>query len=97
MGFTHVLGTDPSHKMIDQANAELLKDRVDDEQIKYTVLRAEEVDSFLARKSVGLITAGVAAHWFDQSRVWPGLSTVLAPGGTIAFWVSGYLHLRQPN
>ncbi|KAG8926058.1 hypothetical protein FRC02_009222, partial [Tulasnella sp. 418] len=95
LGFTKVIGADPSHKMVDQARAELSKDGIDSEKIQFSVIRAEEVDSVLAPESVGLITAGVAAHWFDQAKIWPVLSKVLAPGGTVAFWGYGEFRIKD--
>ncbi|KAG8957233.1 hypothetical protein FRC03_010354 [Tulasnella sp. 419] len=92
LGFTNVIGTDPSAKMIDQANNEL---QTNEKEIRYMISKAEEVDAVLPPHSVDLITAGQAAHWFDHDRLWPALSRVLKPGGLVAFW--GYAEFRLPG
>ncbi|KAG8922226.1 hypothetical protein FRC02_012063 [Tulasnella sp. 418] len=55
LGFTNVIGTDPSAKMIDQANNEL---QTNEKEIRYMISKAEEVDAVLPPHSVDLITAG---------------------------------------
>ena len=42
---------------------------------------------FLKDKSVDLVVAAEAAHWFDYDQTWPELARVVKPGGTIAFWL----------
>ncbi len=42
---------------------------------------------FLMDESVDLVVAGQAAHWFDQSMIFPEMSRILRENGTLAFWV----------
>lgn len=41
---------------------------------------------FVEDHTVDMVVAGQAAHWFDQSRLFPELKRVMRPGGTLAFW-----------
>lgn len=53
---------------------------------KITVKQANAEDlSFLADKSVDMVVAGQAAHWFNYAKVWPELARVVKPGGSLAF------------
>ena len=53
--------------------------------ITYRQAGAEDL-SFIADRSLDLVVAGQAAHWFDYHRVWPELKRTLRKGGTLAFW-----------
>ncbi|KAG8531595.1 uncharacterized protein KY384_003225 [Bacidia gigantensis] len=54
-----------------------------------------EILPFLRDKSVDMIVAGQAAHWFDPSRFWPEMKRIVRPGGTAAFW--GYTDPAFPG
>lgn len=54
---------------------------------KITLRQAGAEDlSFLSDKSIDLVVAGQAAHWFDYSKAWPELARVIKTGGSLAFW-----------
>ncbi|KDQ08728.1 hypothetical protein BOTBODRAFT_37728, partial [Botryobasidium botryosum FD-172 SS1] len=104
--FQHVIGVDPSQKMITQAQSQsqapsspssepgsAVVAARDVGSLNYRVGNAEEL-SFLEDESVDLITAGQAAHWFKYDELWPELARVLKRGGSIAFW--GYSEFRLP-
>ncbi|TQS31965.1 hypothetical protein Golomagni_07738, partial [Golovinomyces magnicellulatus] len=78
--FGKVYATDPSPGMV----AQTTKTTTDP---KITVKQANAEDlSFLPDKSVDMVVAGQAAHWFDYSKTWPELARVVKPGGSLAFW-----------
>ncbi|EPQ30926.1 uncharacterized protein PFL1_01824 [Pseudozyma flocculosa PF-1] len=105
--FDRVIGLDPSKKMVDAAirpesssiPAELRSDANEGGRgrlgtLEYRQGTAEELD-FLPEQSVDLIAAGQAAHWFKYDRLWPALSRVLKPGGSVCFW--GYPDMYLPD
>lgn len=79
--FDRVVGTDPSPGMIKQAmeqsralsNAEFAEG-------------SAESTAFLGDRSVDLVVAGQAAHWFDYPKLWLEMERLLRKGGTVAFW-----------
>ncbi|KAG8847462.1 hypothetical protein FRB96_001603 [Tulasnella sp. 330] len=83
--FKSVMGTDPSKGMITQAREQATRSEYA-ERMTFAVCAAEEVSSLVESGSVDLVIAGQAVHWFDQKRIWPEVSKVLKPGGTVAFW-----------
>ena len=64
--FDHVVGTDPSDGMIEQARRSNLNQ--DCANLVFRNSSAENLD-FLTNESVDLIVAGQAAHWFDTERL----------------------------
>ena len=54
-------------------------------KVSYVQSSAEAL-GFLEDKSVDMVTAAQAAHWFDQSKLWPELARVVREGGSVAFW-----------
>lgn len=100
--FETALGLDASDGMIKTA-ANLGGTTRIGSPIRYHVSGASELGSNLdppiADKSVDLITAATAAHWFDMSQFWPRAARILKPGGTVAIWImaSGYVHPTQPG
>ncbi|KAF6803247.1 ubie coq5 [Colletotrichum sojae] len=78
--FDRVIAIDPSAGMVKQA-AELTKDP----KITFRQVGSEDL-SFVEGRSVDLVVAGQAAHWFDYKKVWPQLARVVKSGGTLAFW-----------
>ncbi len=77
--FDLVIATDPS--------AEQLSNATRHERIEYRVARAES--SGLAARSVDLITAAQALHWFDVKSFFAEAKRVLVKDGAIAVWGYG--------
>ncbi|KAJ7504335.1 S-adenosyl-L-methionine-dependent methyltransferase [Mycena galericulata] len=94
LGFPRVTGVDPSPKMIEQATAFAAGLGVEGVELNFVTSPAENL-KFVGDKSVDLVIAAQAAHWFDWDRMWPELSRVLKYGGTAAFWV--YSDFRLPQ
>ena len=74
--FKHVLATDASSSQIEHATP--------DPRIDYRVCPAESCD--LDDRSVDLVTAAQALHWFDRPRFWTEVRRVLRRNGVIAVW-----------
>jgi SAM-dependent methyltransferase len=74
--FIRVVATDASSDQIAQGIAH--------ERIEYRVERAEDV-SFEPR-SVDLVTAATAVHWFDLEPFYTVVRRVVRPGGVLAVW-----------
>lgn len=53
--------------------------------VKFRQAFAEDLD-FVEDRSLDLVVAGQAAHWFDFGKVWPELQRKLRTGGTLAFF-----------
>nr|GAT45722.1 S-adenosyl-L-methionine-dependent methyltransferase [Mycena chlorophos] len=94
LGFARVTGVEPGEKMIGQAKtfAASLGER--GEALSFVQGPAEDL-AFLADRSVDLVVSAQAAHWFDWHRLWPELSRVLRPAGTVALWI--YSDFRLPE
>ncbi|GKT45337.1 trans-aconitate decarboxylase 1 [Colletotrichum spaethianum] len=78
--FGRVIAIDPSAGMVKQA-----ADSTQDPKITFRQASSEDL-SFVEDKSVDLVVAGQAAHWFNYAKVWPELARVVRSGGTLAFW-----------
>lgn len=92
-----MIGVDPSEGMISAAKSSvsaLTDSNASPSPIEYRVGSAENLD-WVKDKSVDLITAGQAAHWFKHDNVYAELLRVLKPGGTVAYW--GYSYLFLPD
>jgi SAM-dependent methyltransferase len=76
--FSRVIATDPSSAQIEKATQR--------QNIEYRVARAE--NSGLPARSVDLVTAAQALHWFDPRAFFTEATRVLKPDGAIA--VFGY-------
>lgn len=92
--FMHAIGLDPSEGMITTARSlEGISSSSISEPIRFEISTAEELGSNISPRiaddSVDLVTAAVAAHWFDMSRFWPSAARVLKSGGTVALWTAG--------
>jgi SAM-dependent methyltransferase len=74
--FRHVTGTDASASQIESAMSHV--------NVTYRVGPAER--SSLNDRSMDLVTAAQAVHWFDQPRFWSEVRRVLRPRGVIAIW-----------
>ncbi|EMD36616.1 hypothetical protein CERSUDRAFT_84797 [Gelatoporia subvermispora B] len=104
--FKHIIGVEPSERMIAQATQALQTrstfDSDGNAKADYASLAsrtrlvhgsAESLD-FLEEGSVDLIVSAQAAHWFDWTRLWPEAARVLRRGGSLAVW--GYSEFRLP-
>ncbi|KAM5432481.1 trans-aconitate methyltransferase 1 [Microsporum canis] len=78
--FKKVYGIDPSAGMIEQA-----KNMTTEQNVEFVQAAAESLP-FIEDKSVDLVVAGVAAHWFNYPPLFAELQRVMKPGGTLAFW-----------
>jgi len=74
--FTRVIATDASAAQIAQAEPH--------PRVSYRVAPAEACG--LEDRSVDLVTAAQAVHWFDRPRFWAEARRVLRPRGVVAFW-----------
>ncbi|OCH88058.1 S-adenosyl-L-methionine-dependent methyltransferase [Obba rivulosa] len=105
--FKHIVGIDPSERMITQAsqalqahnsalnsdNSALVENTPLASRVRFVQGPAESLD-FLEDGSVDLIVSAQAAHWFDWARLWPEAARVLRKGGSLAVW--GYSEFRLP-
>lgn len=74
--FAHVIATDASDAQIEHAAPH--------PRVTYRVAAAEQCG--LEDRSVDLVTAAQAVHWFDRPRFWAEARRVLRPKGVIAVW-----------
>lgn len=74
--FTTVVATDPSQKQLESASAHA--------GVVYALGGAERAP--LADRSVDLVTAAQAFHWFDQPAFFRECRRVLKPRGVVAIW-----------
>ena len=74
--FAHVIATDASEAQIAHATPH--------PRVTYFVAPAEA--SNLDDRSVDLVTAAQAVHWFDRPRFWAEARRVLRPKGVVAVW-----------
>ena len=77
--YAHVVGTDISPQQLEQAKTH--------PAVEYRI--GDEGTSHQADRSVDLITAAQAAHWFDLPRFFGEARRVLKPGGIVAIWGYG--------
>ncbi len=74
--FAKVTATDPSSQQLEHA--------LPHPRVEYRIAPAEA--SGLADRSVDLVAAAQAFHWFDFDRFFAEARRVLAPGGAVALW-----------
>jgi SAM-dependent methyltransferase len=84
--FDHVIATDVSSAQLRHARRHPC--------IDYRVSRAEE--SGLPEKSVDLVVAAAAIHWFDLTRFYEEVRRVIRPGGVLAAWTYHVAHVDPP-
>ena len=81
--FRAVVATDASAQQLSRAEPT--------EGIQYRVAPAEQ--SGIAASSVDLVTVAQALHWFDRERFFAEAQRVLRPGGIVACWCYGLMHV----
>ena len=81
--FRRVIGTDASGTMLDQAQPH--------PSVEYRAAPAE--DSGLDPASVDLVTVAQALHWLDMEAFYREVRRVLVPGGVLAVWTYGVIHV----
>jgi SAM-dependent methyltransferase len=81
--FEWVVATDASAAMVAQADAH--------PKVEYRVAPAER--SGLVDQSVDLVIVAQALHWLQLGAFYPEVERVLAPGGILAVWTYGIIHL----
>ncbi|KAK2607514.1 hypothetical protein N8I77_006180 [Diaporthe amygdali] len=85
--FTTAFGVDPGAEMVAKAR-EIGGTTKTGKGIEFLTCAAEDLDklSRVEHGSVNLITAGMAAHWFEMPKFWAAAAKVLSPGGSVALW-----------
>ncbi|KAI9743313.1 MAG: hypothetical protein M1818_003159 [Claussenomyces sp. TS43310] len=98
--FVNVIGVDPSPAMIQVARAHGYLTKSGN-KVLFEVTTADEITSIpgIQEGSVDMITAAMAAHWFDMPQFWTAAAKVLKLGGTVALWTCGsvFCHPSTPN
>ncbi|MCJ1400329.1 hypothetical protein MMC11_003534 [Xylographa trunciseda] len=111
--FEHAIGADPGAAMIAAARAAGGRAGSGD-AVRWVVGEAEGLEGVLERAGaegwrmvggrgegggVDMITAGMAAHWFDMRAFWAQADRVLNAAGTVALWTvaSLYCHPAHPS
>ncbi|OJI81114.1 hypothetical protein ASPTUDRAFT_32550 [Aspergillus tubingensis CBS 134.48] len=92
--FKSVIGVDSSEGMLKQAAR---TQKSDVSNIQYHQSNAESLP-FIASKTVDLVIACQAAHWFDPEPLWEEMTRIVRPGGTVVFWNWGhYVVMGRPQ
>jgi SAM-dependent methyltransferase len=81
--FERVVGTDASSAMVAQADPH--------PKVEYRVEPAER--SGLPDRSVDLVTVAQALHWLQLDAFYAEVERVLVPGGVVAVWTYGIIHV----
>jgi SAM-dependent methyltransferase len=82
--FDAVVATDPSAAQLTQVEPH--------PRVSYRM--AAEDGSGIASRTVDLVTAAQAAHWFDSKRFYTEVRRVLRPGGVCAVWCYGLCRIE---
>ncbi|PWY63983.1 S-adenosyl-L-methionine-dependent methyltransferase [Aspergillus eucalypticola CBS 122712] len=92
--FKSVIGVDSSKGMLKQAAG---AQKSDVSNIQHHQSNAESLP-FIASKTVDLVIACQAAHWFDPEPLWKEMTRIVRPGGTVVFWNWGhYVVMGRPQ
>lgn len=98
--FEDAIGVDSGEQMIEMARRIGGTTR-SGRSTRYELCSAENLTqlSGVAEGSVDMVTAAMAAHWFDMDGFWHAVASLLRPGGTVALWTlsSFYCHPATPN
>ncbi|MBA1148565.1 class I SAM-dependent methyltransferase [Ectothiorhodospiraceae bacterium WFHF3C12] len=81
--FREVIATDASAEQIARARGP--------DNVRFRIAPAEA--SGIPAESVDLITVAQAFHWFDHRRFLGEADRVLRPGGALALWTYGVMHI----
>jgi len=84
--FARVIATDPSEAQIKNASQRA--------NVEYRIARAEQTG--IEPKSVDLVVAAQALHWFDAKAFFEEAKRILRPDGAIAVWGYGDPVLDTP-
>lgn len=84
--FRRVIATDVSEAQLRHAEPH--------ERVDYRVASAE--DSGLPDRSVDLVAAAAAFHWFDRPRFYAEVRRVATEGAVLAVWTYHVAHLEPP-
>lgn len=82
--FARVVATDASDAQIARAAAH--------QRVEYRVAVGD--NSGLPDQSADLVTVAQALHWLDRAAFFPEARRVLVPGGLIAVWCYGQVHIE---
>lgn len=97
--FDAAVGIDHGKEMINVARS--MNYMAEKSPIHFEVATEKDFDtvSGVEPGSVDLITAAMAAHWFDMDIFWPKAASTLKQGGTVALWTcaSLFCHPSTPN
>lgn len=74
--YRSIIATDPSEQQIVLATPH--------ERVTYRVATAEH--GVIEDRSIDLVTAALAVHWFDLNRFYAEVKRVLKPAGVLAVW-----------
>ncbi|CRG87810.1 hypothetical protein PISL3812_04831 [Talaromyces islandicus] len=107
LSFEYAVGLDPGTEMISLACQRGARTRTGGE-VRFAVAPAENCAAVIAEmmvaggrgeEKVDLLTAAMAAHWFDMPKFWANAAKIVKPGGTVALWTcaSLYCHPSTPN
>lgn len=97
--FATAYGLDASPGMLQTARM-LGGETASGKAIEYLEGSAEDLEPLRARGiRVDLLTAALAAHWFDMPRFWARAASMVKSGGTVALWIISRVHLHPdtPN
>ncbi|KAJ5946692.1 S-adenosyl-L-methionine-dependent methyltransferase [Penicillium verhagenii] len=104
--FDRAIGLDPAIEMINTAQ-KLGGKTATGEPITYCVSGAESIAYSIRMNmpfteengGVDMITAAMAAHWFDMPKFWSEAAQIVKPGGSVALWThsSLFCHPSTPN
>ncbi|KAJ5777223.1 S-adenosyl-L-methionine-dependent methyltransferase [Penicillium odoratum] len=106
LSFDYAIGLDPGVEMINTAR-ELVGKTAIDQTITYCVSGAESIANSIRENlpiveengGVNMITAAMAAHWFDMPGFWAEAARIVKPGGSVALWThsSFFCHPSTKN
>ncbi|GME35882.1 Methyltransferase domain-containing protein [Neofusicoccum parvum] len=98
--FDHAVGCDPGEAMVATARKLGGKTRAG-EDVRWEVRSAEECAAVpgLGAGSVDLLTAAMAAHWFEMPLFWRQAAEIVKPGGSVAIFAKAdyFCHPSDPN
>jgi len=93
--FKRVIGVDPSAKMVEGAQRYINAKGLEGSN-KFDFVQADAEDlHFIPDKTVDLVVAAQAAHWFDWPKVWRECARVLNGTGTACFWIYSEFRLSK--